>query len=119
MSYYSNPITFEEPSLIKIPKQLDVTIIGGPGTTFSLLWAYDYNSNYKSASITLPSTTESYYNVSEFNIAEYASPNTVVLKRANLTGSGRALTIGFQSTINGTAIDIQEFNIQALIGRIL
>lgn len=119
MQYISNPITFDSPSLIKIPKQLDVTLIGGEGTTVTLLWAYDYKSAYKSQNITIDNEGASYYGEAEYGEDEYSSINTLTLHRVNMTGSGRSLAVGFQTTVNGASIDVQEFNIQALVGRML
>jgi len=119
MYYLSNPITFDSPAVIKIPKQLDVTLIGGEGSNVTLLWSYDYTDNNKTRTVSLSNAGGSYYNVAEYGLDEYSSSNTLSQTRVNLSGSGRALAVGMQTTVNGASIDVQEFNIQALIGRIL
>lgn len=119
MSYYTTPLTFGDPSTNKIPKQVDLTLIGGQGQTFSLFWAYNYKTDFKSQSGSIASGDVSYYGVAEYGEDEYAASATITQKKINVTGSGAALTIGFESSINGYELSVQEFNIQALVGRIL
>lgn len=119
MSYYTVPLNFGDPSSNKIPKQVDLTLIGGQGQAFSLFWAYDYKTNYSSQASSIPAGDVSYYGVAEYGEDEYAASSSVHLKKINVTGSGSAVQVGFESSINGYALSVQEFNIQALLGRIL
>jgi len=119
MSYYSNPLTFGDPSINKIPKQVDLTVIGGENGSASLFWAYDYKTNYASQSMNFSSSAVSYYGVAEYGEDEYSLTGSISQKKINVTGSGTALTIGFEAAIDGAAVSVQEFNIQALVGRIL
>lgn len=119
MAYYTTPLTFGSPSTNKIPKQVDLTLIGGQGQTFSLFWAHNYRTDYKSQSGTIAAGSVSYYGEAEYGEDEYAASTAISRKKINVSGSGAAVTIGFESSINGFALSVQEFNIQALVGRIL
>lgn len=115
--YYSNPLNFGDPSHIKFLKKITPTLIGGATTTFAVKWAYDFGSDYKAQTYTLGGSTIAYYNESEYNDAEYTAGTQVSAPRINCTGSGNLVTIGLEATIDGAPISIQEFNIQATIGR--
>jgi hypothetical protein len=123
MRYYSNPLTFGQASTVKIPKQIDITLIGGGGDV-ALYWGYDYSGNFRSQSISISSGTEAEYGIAEYGAApdpptpwEYGSSSTFK-KQVNLSGHGTSVTIGFESDVNNSALSIQEMNIQALLGRI-
>lgn len=119
LSYYSNPLTFGEPSLLKIPKQLDITLISGSGSA-TVFWGYNYSTTYKSQTLSLNTFgSTAYYSEAEFSEDEFGGGAGLYRKKVNLTGSGTSLTIGFEAPINGTQVSIQEFNIQALVGRIV
>lgn len=117
-AYYSNPLNFGQPSTLKIPKQLDITLISGSGSA-TVFWGYNYATTYKSQTISLNSAgSESYYSVAEFSEDEFSGGTGLFKKRVNLTGTGTSVTIGFEAPINGAQLSIQEFNMQSLLGRI-
>lgn len=118
MRYYSNPLSFGSSSVVKFLKKIVPTIIGGASVVFAIKWAYDFKTNYKSAVYTLGGAAIAEYGISEFGIAEYTAGIQAVAPRINATGSGNLVTIGLEATINGAALSLQEFNIQALMGRI-
>lgn len=115
--YYSNPLSFGDPSHIKFLKKINPTFIGGATTAFAIKWAYDFGTNYKAQTATLGGSTIAYYNESEYNDAEYTAGTQISTPKINCTGSGNLVTIGMEATISGSPISIQEFNIQATIGR--
>lgn len=117
--YYSNPLSFGDPSHIKFVKKIVPTVIGGK-ETINVKWSYDFGTGYKTQAF-LPRINPNigYYGASEYNnTAEYvAGNNDITVKRINATGSGNLVTIGIESNINGAPLSLQEFNIQAIIGR--
>lgn len=117
MRYYSNPLAFGDPSHIKFLKKINPTLIGGATTTFSVKWAYDFGSDFKAQTYTLGGSTIAYYNESEYNDAEYTAGTQVSAPKINCTGSGNLVTIGLEASISGAPLSIQEFNIQATMGR--
>lgn len=116
--YYSNPMSFGNPTTLKFLKKITPTIIGGASSTFSIKWAYDFGTDYKAETYTVTQSTIAYYNVSEYNDAEYTAGVQTTAPRINCTGAGNLVTIGLEAPINGAPISIQEFNIQATMGRI-
>jgi hypothetical protein len=55
--------------------------------------------------------------VSEYNIGEYSTGTLTVRRAVNTTGNGTIVTIGLESDINGSALSLQEINVQALMGK--
>jgi len=117
MRYYSNPLSFGNPTGLKFLKKITPTIIGGATGTFSVKWSYDFGTDYKAQTYILGGSTIAYYNVSEYNDAEYTAGTQVTSPRINCTGSGNLVTIGLEAAINGAPLSLQEFNIQATLGR--
>jgi hypothetical protein len=120
LRYYSNPLSFGNPSQLKFLKKITPTIIGGSSETVEIKWSYDFNNSYKSQAFGLASSANiGYFGISEFNsTAEFVSGNnSVTVKRINATGSGNLITIGIESEVNGASLSLQEFNIQAITGK--
>lgn len=126
MRYYSNPLSFGDPSKIKFIKKIVSTLITEGAVDIGVKWAYDFTDDFKTQVFTIKGKAPAYYNTSKFfsedateNDAGYFSAGAakVTTKRVNATGAGNLVSIGLESTINASPISIQEFNIQATIGR--
>jgi hypothetical protein len=120
LRYYSNPLSFGDPSTVKFLKKIVPTIIGGSGVEASIQWAYDFSNDFRAQAIVLGTGTAAYYGASEFNDgSEFtASVSLLTQKRINTSGSGNLITVGLECDVNGGALSLQEFNIHAMIGRI-
>ena len=53
------------------------------------------------------------------SISEYTGGEQTTRRLVNTTGTGTIITIGLETEINGSALSLQEINVQALIGKIL
>lgn len=119
MRYYSNPLDYDAPSRVKIPKQVDFTMIGGLGMTFQVNWAFDFQTNYRRKNFKLAGQGVAEYNLSEFNSgAEYSGGTAITTAHVNVGGKGRYMTIALETNVTGPT-SIQEISIQTLIGRIV
>jgi hypothetical protein len=118
--YFSHPLSFGDPSLVKFLKKINTTLIGGTNTEITARWGYDFDTNYKGQAFKLQGTTPAFYNEDLFNSGAMYTEGveSVIVKRINTSGSGNLTTVGIESTINNAPLSIQEFNIQATIGRI-
>ena len=120
MSYFSQPLDFGQPSLVKFLKKFNINVIGGALSTAVLNWGYDYTENYAKQSFVFAESATAQFNVSEFNTtAEFAGGVSVNTPKVNTTGSGNVVTIGVTSTINNNPLSIQKIDILAKIGRLL
>lgn len=119
MRYYSNPLSFGDPSRVKFAKKITPTLISEGVVDVGIKWAYDFTNDFKTQLFTINSQASAYYNEAEFNEAFFsAGSSKITAKRINTTGSGNLVSVGLESTINASPLSIQEFNIQATIGRI-
>lgn len=121
LSYFSHPLSFGDSSILKFLKKINLTTFDGAESTVVLNWAYDYSGAYKKQAYTLPKSNVGQYNISEFNTdAEYsASISLINRQKINTNGHGTVVSVGVDTTVNGKPIAIQEFNIHALLGRII
>ena len=141
--YYSPGLTFGDPSQLKILKKLRPTLVGANSATVFIKWAYDFNTNYKTASFTVGNQTPYFFSnpvdasgnpvagLAEFSnpesstgaplagLAEYTGGEVVTRRPVNTTGNGTIITIGLESDINGFPLSLQEINVLALKGKIL
>lgn len=119
MEYFSNPISFGNPAMVKMLKKLSMTIIGGAGVIANMKWAYDYQYNYRSVSYTIASGEVAEYNVAEYNVDEYTTGILIARPNINTGGAGTVVTVGLTSTIDGAPLSIQQIDILALLGRLV
>ncbi len=123
--YYTTALTFGgernengAASLLKFLKKIGLTVVGSRTPVASIKWAYDYSANYSSQNITLPSSSVTEYGIAEYGVGEYTASVAISTPRVNTTGSGTVVTVGIESTINGSPFSIQKLDIYATIGRL-
>ena len=121
LSYFSHPLAFGDSSVLKFLKKVNLTTFDGAEATVVLNWAYDYSNAYKKQAYTLPANNAAQYNISEYNTeAEYSSSLSLINRqKINTSGSGAVVSVGVETTVDGKSIAIQQFNIHALLGRIV
>ena len=115
--YYSPGLTFGDPSKLKILKKLRPTIVGANSATVFINWAYDLQTAYKTQEYTVGNQQPAYYNIGEFNIAEFTGGELASRRAINTTGDGTIITIGMESDINGFPLSLQEINVLVLMGK--
>jgi hypothetical protein len=140
MTYFTHPLDFGSPSNLIFPKQVDVTLIGGLSGFLNIRWGFDYKDADKEKAKALQNQSMSALwgpNDPPTELwAEWSDPEnfpgsvgklgywtgeqqTINQLKYNIWGSGRNVKIGFATDILGSAVSIQELNIQVLQGRIL
>ncbi len=73
MSYFTNYFDFDQATLIKILKKINVVAIGGSNQPIAIKWGYDYTRNYFSRGITLQRVEVFEYGTAEYGIATYTN----------------------------------------------
>ena len=120
LRYYSNPLTFGDSSRIKMLKKIIPTVIAGSATLVQVKWGYDFSQSYSTDFVQVPTIVPAEYGIGEYGIAEYSATNEEILKKSiNTTGNGTVVTVGVEVDVNGQPFSLQEFNIQALLGRMI
>jgi hypothetical protein len=121
MTYESHPLSFGSTSTLKFLKKINLTTFNGDSATVSLKWAYDYTASYRKSVFVLPANNVALYGEAEYNEGdEYSSSISLINReKINANGQGTVVSVGIETDVDGNSIAIQEFNIQALVGRII
>ena len=120
LRYYSNPLTFGDSSRIKILKKIIPAVIAGGATLVKIQWGYDFSQTLAVDYLQVPAILPAEYNINEYSLSEYSSSSQKFIKKSiNATGNGTLVTVGVQVDVNDEEFSLQEFNIQALFGRIV
>jgi len=120
LRYFSNPLSFGDSSRLKMLKKIIPTVITGSETTVKVKWGYDFIADYSTDFIQIAASTPAYYGEAEYGVDEYSTSNLQIVKKAiNATGNGTLVTVGIEVDLNAQAFSLQEFNIQALLGRMI
>jgi len=120
MEYFSNPLDFGSPGVIKMLKKVNLLVEGGADAQCVLKWSYDYSENYKTQNFKFDSYNAGEFNVSEYNTtAEYAGGVNLNTKKTNATGSGTVVSFGVTATIDDTSFAIQKIDLLTMTGRLL
>lgn len=119
MRYYSNPLSFGDASRIKFPKKITPTLISTGALDVDVKWAYDFTNDFKTQRFRTVAQPASYFTEAFFGEGFFsAGASQIIAKRINTNGNGNLVSVGLECQINGAPLSIQEFNIQATIGRI-
>ena len=120
MRYFSNPLDFQSPAILKFLKKINLTVEGGANATATLHWSYDYTENYSTQTFTFPANNSGEFNVDEYNeTAEYAGGVYLNTPKTNPTGSGTIVQMGVTSAINNNAFSIQKIDMLTITGRLI
>ncbi len=117
MSYYTNYFDFDQPSIIKILKKINMVAIGGSSQPIVIKWGFDYSFNYNSQSVILGGAAVSEYGIAEYGIAEYSQGIALENIKANLGGSGKVLQLGFETDVMGVPVSIQKLDFSLKTGK--
>ncbi len=126
--YYMHPQTFGDSARLKIPKEVLFTIGGGLLQTAVCFWGFNYQYRFNSQPFTLDSDTPDFYNLDEYNITttddpadptEYNSGGIIGRYSVPLSGSGESVILGLVVDVGGSAVSLQEINLQTKIGRMV
>ncbi len=111
MMYYTNHADLGDQAVTSIVKKIRSVIIGGSNQFVTFKWGYDFNENYLSQNVQIPTQGESEYGIAEYGIAEYSDGVALNTLTVNASGSGKIVQTGYETDINGAALSIQKIEI--------
>jgi hypothetical protein len=117
MAYYTNYFDFDQPSIVKILKKINLIAIGGSSQPIVIKWSFDYSFNYNSQTVVLSGETASEYGTAEYGIAEYSTGISLENVTANLSGSGKVLQLGFETDVSSVPMSIQKLDFSLKTGK--
>jgi hypothetical protein len=119
MQYYTNYFDFGMQNMVKIVKNIAATVIGSTGQKFTAKIGTDYEDIYSSYNLTVKEGTVAEYNIDEYNTtAEYSGGTLIDNIRIPAGGSGFVIQLGFESTIDGGFLNIQQIDLYVKQGRL-
>jgi hypothetical protein len=123
MKYYGSTTDLGAPTTNKMLKKASFMVIGSGDQDFVFKYGYDYTLNLMSQNVvkSLGSATYSKYNTTaKYNSAKYASVGLGIKSiSVPLTGSGKVIQFGIESTINDAALSIQKIDVYLQTGKTL
>ena len=93
-------------------------MIGGSGQPVSIMWGYDFQSNFRSQIASIPDQGLDYYGVAEYGVSEYSKGTLMTELVAYPTGQGVVVQTGYEADIMGDALSIQKIEIWAKNGKV-
>lgn len=123
MYYYTNHSDLGDQSITSILKRISIVAIGGTNQYITIKWGFDFNENYLSQNVQIPTQSVAEYGVAEYGangvpVAEYANGIALQTLYAQATGTGKIVQTGYEADIDGSPLSIQRIEIQAKNGRV-
>jgi hypothetical protein len=120
--YYTNHADLGNANVTSLLKRIKVVVIGGSNQFLTIKWGFDFNTNYLSANVNIPTQGTSEYGVAEYGangvpVAQYSNGVALQTLNASASGGGKIVQTGYESNINGTALSIQRIEIQSKDGK--
>jgi hypothetical protein len=119
MQYFTNHTDLGVPSVTTVLKKLSVVVIGGSNQFVTIKWGYDFLSNYRAQSVSIPDQGTDLYGIAEYNEAEYSNGVLQTTLVAYPTGTGKVVQTGYEADIAGSPLSIQKIEIQAKNGKVV
>ena len=116
--YFTNHADLGNQNQTSILKRLTTVVIGGSNQFVTFKWGFDFNENYRSQSVQIPTQGEEYYGIAEYGIAEYSDGVALRTLVVHATGAGKIVQTGYESDIDGSGLSIQKIEIQAKNGKV-
>lgn len=109
----------EANNILKILKELSVTIEVSTATTIRYYWEFDFDGTELSRNEVYSGGVSSEFNVAEFNIDEFAGGATLLRRRVPAFGEGQFLRLGVSATVNNFDFVLQQMTVAPKMGRMI
>lgn len=119
MVYYSSYFDFQQPTVSKILKKVEMLILGAQNQDITMKWDFDFKKAYQSSTITVDPTTIAEYGIGEYNIGNYSGSIIIFNLNLNAGGTGKVLQFGFETDIDDNAVSIQKVDVFVKGGKTL
>lgn len=116
--YYSGWLPISEESRLVFLKMLHSIVSAGSNTAITYKWTFDYKDAFKSKTVLLVSGAVSEYNESEYGEDEYSGDYDLFDTKVPGSGTGTLIKVGFEADVQNSEVSLQQFGLQARIGRI-
>ena len=119
MVYYSSYFDFQQPTLSKILKKVEMLVLGAQNQDITMKWDFDFKKSYQSSTITVDPTSIAEYGIGQYNIDNYSGSIIIFNLNLNAGGTGKVLQLGFETDIDDNAVSIQKIDCFVKSGKTL
>lgn len=119
MSYYSSYFDFQQPTVSKILKKIEMLFIGAQNQDLVVKWDFDFKKAYQSATTVIAPSVIAEYGIAEYGIGEYSGGIIIFNNNINAGGTGKALQLGFETDIDNNAVSLQKVDVFVKGGKTL
>ena len=118
-TYQTQPQDFDKPANTKMPKQVDLILLGASTYSLNVRWYFDFSREANTKVITSTGAGGAQWGVGQWGAGVYGSTTgDIRTSRVNMWGQGKNIVLEFTGSITEQPVSIQELNVQALFGRI-
>jgi len=111
MVYYSSYFDFQQPTVSKILKKVQMLVVGAQNQDITMKWDFDFKRAYQSATIVVDPTEIAEYGIGEYGTDSYAGGIIIFSLNLNAGGTGKVLQLGFETDIDNNAVSIQKIDV--------
>jgi hypothetical protein len=119
MSYYSSYFDFQQPTVSKILKKIELLFIGAQNEDVTVKWDFDFKKAYQSTTTTIAPSIIAEYGIAEYGIGEYSGGIVIFNNNINAGGTGKVLQLGFETDIDNNAVSLQKVDVFVKGGKTL
>jgi hypothetical protein len=119
MSYYSSYFDFQQPTVSKILKKIELLFIGAQNQDVTVKWDFDFKKSYQSSTTTIAPSVIAEYGTAEYGIGEYSGGIVIFNNNVNAGGTGKVLQLGFETDIDNNAVSLQKVDVFVKGGKTL
>lgn len=119
MSYYSSYFDFQQPTVSKILKKIEMLFIGVQNQDTVVKWDFDFKKAYQSSTTVISPSVVAEYGIGEYNIGEYSGGIIIFNNNINAGGTGKTLQLGFETDIDNNAVSLQKVDVFVKGGKTL
>ena len=117
--YYTNYIDFGNPAIEKILKKVNIVLYGSSEEEFSVKFAPDYSTRYRTEQTRLELFTISEFGEAEFGLGEFSKGEAIQRISLNIGGKGSVLQLGFEFNVSGTRLSFQKIDVYVKTGKLI
>jgi hypothetical protein len=117
LRYLSHYTDFGSPSVLKVLKQIKVTVFGGVNQQINIQTAVDYSTNFNTYVFTISGQVPTEYGVGEYGVGEYTLGVSTDKIASSVGGTGNVIQFGFEAAISGQELSVQTLDAFVKTGR--
>lgn len=117
MTYKSSFIDFQDSTITKVLKKVNIVVFGGRGQEFQINTGADYRSDLFKYQFTIETGMPAEWGISEWNIMEWSAEADIETINTSVNGAGKNVQVGFSSIIDGVELSVQRIDLFVKTGR--